>query len=506
MIERARINGYNFPDPQRGSLFEQIIHERMERTLRVVLLVVFSAMIYIACISNAIAQSPELRYQLGRRLTRFESEWQSADPASRVRSTPKMLSAVSSFFSLRLDEAIVKLDEAWLAVQSDTADVSAERISDAGWFVSVRPLLLDREARSVSLSLLHQPLSAALPTSRTSFDLSVAILDTHGQQICERRWTSVANADQWNWELDTLPQGDYQVKAFLHRESEKTEVIANRFSVITDLEKKIEEVHRQASTRPAMGDTKSVTVQLIAKMIQGGGKGRIAESDLPFEALLSDLEYLAVENNTVRELIASRPERSIWLQLGNGKSKQHIRLQTAEKPAGAPLVVAYHGAGGSENMFFESYGAGALIEQCRKNGWSVVSPRQSLTGLGMDLDLMLDELHSHLDFDTERVFLIGHSMGAAQAISQVSKYPSRVRGVAAIGGGGRPTKSDELTKIPFFVAAGEKDFGLPQAKLLSKTLQSFGVNVDFREVKDVEHMVIVQATLDDAMAFFQKLD
>jgi len=154
-------------------------------------------------------------------------------------------------------------------------------------------------------------------------------------------------------------------------------------------------------------------------------------------------------------------------------------------------------------MFFESYGAGALIDHCRQRGWSVVSPRQSLIGLGMDLEAMLDELQLHLDFDPEKVFLIGHSMGAAQAVSQVSKYPRRVRAVAAIGGGGLPTKSKELMGIPFLVAAGERDFGLSQAKMLHKTLQGINVQVDFREVKDVEHMVIVQAILTEAIAFFE---
>jgi len=179
-------------------------------------------------------------------------------------------------------------------------------------------------------------------------------------------------------------------------------------------------------------------------------------------------------------------------------------LQVATRSKGSPLVVAFHGAGGSENMFFESYGAGGLIELCRQRGWSVVSPRQSLLGLGMDLDKMLDELGSHLDFDPKRVLVIGHSMGAAQAVSQVSKYPTRVRAVAAIGGGGMPTKSDDLITVPFFIAAGEKDFGLQRARMLSNTLQAYGAKVDFREVKDVEHMVIVQATLDDTIAFFEQ--
>jgi predicted esterase len=155
-------------------------------------------------------------------------------------------------------------------------------------------------------------------------------------------------------------------------------------------------------------------------------------------------------------------------------------------------------------MFFESYGAGGLIDLCMRNGWSVVAPRQTLLGTGMELDALLDELQTHIPFDPSRVYVVGHSMGAAQAISQVSRHANRVRAVAAIGGGGSPTKSVALIKIPFFVAAGEKDFGLPRAKALVATLKSFGATVDFDEVKDVEHMVIVQAVLGEIEQFFKQ--
>jgi len=115
---------------------------------------------------------------------------------------------------------------------------------------------------------------------------------------------------------------------------------------------------------------------------------------------------------------------------------------------------------------------------------------------------MIEMLAEQMPIDRSRVLLIGHSMGAAQAIQQVSTYPKNVRAVAAIGGGGQPTPSDALVTIPFFVAAGEKDFGLPRAKALATTLRALGATVDYQEVKEVEHMVIVQAVLDDVMRFF----
>lgn len=465
---------------------------------------VLVALVFVALNELASAQSPELRYQLGRRLTRFERQWQTADADERARSTPKMMAAVNSFFSLQLDNAILKLDEAWLAVSNAANNESAERPSDAGWFLSVRPLLVDADKPTLNLAFVHQPASATAPLSNSDCDLRAVIHNAAGTQVAERRWASVSNTDNWDWLMEPVAAGDYQVTATIHRENSATEVIANRFSVIAQLDAKMEWVRTQANgQRPAVNDTKRLSMQWIAKMILGAQDGRIAESDLPFASLLADLESLSRQQETVRDFIASRTERPIWLQLGNGKAKQHVRLQTAAHPKNAPLVVAFHGAGGSENMFFESYGAGALIDLCRDKGWSVISPRQSLMGLGMELDALLAELRVHLDFDPARVFLVGHSMGAAQAVAQVSKHPSLVRAVAALGGGGRPIQSKQLIDIPFLVAAGDKDFGLKPAKSLAELLQTWGVPVEFREVKDVEHMVIVQATLGEVIAFFE---
>lgn len=157
-------------------------------------------------------------------------------------------------------------------------------------------------------------------------------------------------------------------------------------------------------------------------------------------------------------------------------------------------------------MFFESYGAGRLIDLARQRGWLVVSPRQtmSLNGLSMNVAQILDGLSEIAPNVSKQAVLVGHSMGAAQAISQVSKHPERVRAVAALGGGGRPTASDALTQIPFWVAAGTNDFGRSGARALAKQLEQMGCIATYRDYPEVEHMVIVQAALDDVFAFLDE--
>jgi len=430
------------------------------------------AIAFILQVSETSAQSPDQRYQLGRRLTRFEQQWQLADNTTRARTTSAMQSAVSSFFSLQLDVATSKLDEAWLIALGTDRELLQERVSDTSWFVRTSPLLQDSKAttRHFRLERVPKQQNTELPDGavpKGGLTLRIEILNADDNSVCEEQRVVEASQLSWEWTTGPLAEGDYRVHATLQQEGKAIDIIANRFSVIAE------------------SDT------------------RLAAIRNP-KALLQDYEFLTDDSHSIRELLAQRSKSSYWLQLGRGKSKQYVRFQSPNPLTVGPLVVAYHGAGGSENMFFESYGAGGLIDLCMRNGWLVVSPRQTLLGTGMELDALLDELQEHLPFDPSRVFVVGHSMGAAQAIAQVSKHADRVRAVAAIGGGGSPTKTDALTKLPFFVAAGEKDFGLPRAKALAATLKNYGAKVDFEEVKDVEHMVIVQAVLSEIEQFFKQ--
>jgi len=73
-----------------------------------------------------------------------------------------------------------------------------------------------------------------------------------------------------------------------------------------------------------------------------------------------------------------------------------------------------------------------------------------------------------------------------------------------LGGGGSVRSSEAIKNIPFFVAAGERDFGKPRAKALASQLQGLNCSVEYREYPNVEHMVIVQAALDELFEFFDK--
>jgi pimeloyl-ACP methyl ester carboxylesterase len=164
-----------------------------------------------------------------------------------------------------------------------------------------------------------------------------------------------------------------------------------------------------------------------------------------------------------------------------------------------------HGAGGSENLFFEGYGAGHIVAECRKRGWLLVATRSGLAfGTPPPVPVLLDELAKRYPLDPKRAFVVGHSMGAMQTVELVQKYPGKFAAAAALGGGGTVRDAKAFASLPLFVGVGEKDgIALAGARGLNKALAG-AKNLTFKEYPNVEHMVIVRAALPDVFESFDR--
>ena len=133
----------------------------------------------------------------------------------------------------------------------------------------------------------------------------------------------------------------------------------------------------------------------------------------------------------------------------------------------------------------------------------LVAPR---VGFNLSLADVLDELHKRWPFDKKCVFIIGHSMGAAQALQAVGADPRRYAGVVALGGSGTVKATEDLKKVPFFIGVGSQDFALSGARGLRDRLAKAGVEkVTFREFVNIEHLGVVQQALPDAFAHFDEI-
>lgn len=165
---------------------------------------------------------------------------------------------------------------------------------------------------------------------------------------------------------------------------------------------------------------------------------------------------------------------------------------TQDKPV--PLVIALHGAGGDENMFFDAYGAGVIKTLADKHGFLAVAPRVGLKLSDATMERLITALRYQYPVDTQNIFLVGHSMGAGAAFSLAAANPSRYRAVACLAGGPRG-KAEKLP--PLLVIAGALD-PLANASSLEKgclALKESGHAVTFERREDAGHTLLVTEVL-----------
>jgi predicted esterase len=231
------------------------------------------------------------------------------------------------------------------------------------------------------------------------------------------------------------------------------------------------------------------------------------ETDYPAHRLLVEAEALAALPAVGRYYDAAKSGQ-FWLIVATHKSHSAIRLfvpPQAKEGKPLPLVIAMHGAGGTENWFFDAYGHGEIVRQCQQRGWLLVATRDNMFG-SPHVEDIIDELAKRYPVDTKRVFLVGHSMGAAEALTVAQKEPERYAGVAALGGVGRITKVEAFRQVPVFIGCGMEDFALVPSRLITTSLRTAGLtNFVAKEYPNIEHVLIAQVALPEVFQWFEKL-
>jgi predicted esterase len=445
---------------------------------------------------GAVAQ-PE-RYELGQRLKRFEQAWEEQrDPAARKRALAIVKKASGQFLSLQLGEAGRSLDEARLALTPDVKSGPSERWMEALCVVPEKRLV---DAADRKLSLTVRP---AYPVKG----------DSPGYQLK----LSVAGCDQLSVPLHKLPatvtlplpangkSTDLPVTVYAHDKS-ALYVRSVLVSVVADLTGRAGR-WRAAATPPDR--IESATLLDRAALLADLASGSHPETDIPAAAVADDADEM------IRQTVAGKPyftvDRPGDFRLAVPTGKNAITSCRLLVPKGlakdkpVPLVVALHGAGGSENLFFEGYGNGHIVKECQKRGWMLLAPRSGLIGAA-PVAAIIDKLAERYPIDPNRIFLVGHSMGAGQAIELVQQHPGKFAAVASLGGAGRVRKKEVFTDLPVFVGVGDQDFALKGSRALHKALTDTGAKrATYKEYPDLEHLVIVREALPDVFAQWDEI-
>jgi hypothetical protein len=486
---------------------------------------VAAALLWLALVGcSAAAFSQEPRYELGGQLRMLESELQTplGDLEIRQRLLPHLERAVQRFFQLQLAEASAELDRA--LVQLRHGEAAAWPLSAAAVRIRLRQRWLDVTADRLQLrwgwaygdgdldwlsgidwqwELLREETSSGgagqtpgrKPAGAARYRGTVSLADLPAGEWFDLPLERPLLAGQWRLGGELVER----------REAERRWRLPWQTVAVSDrLGERLEAVRRGAREvldRQTPGASLRMWVQLLSDL----ARGRTLETDYPADRLLEQAEAVVQ---------ASLPHPWLqpghhWLQLQADRRGIPVRVVVPDNPrptAGWPLVIAAHGAGGSENMFADAYGAGRIVQLARQRGWLLVCPRLGLMGGSVSLDELLALVDQQWPIDRRQVMLIGHSMGAGQCINWIDRAESNVLAAAIIGGGRAPAAPAKWRETQVLAAAGEQDFGRPGVEAFAAELRRGGhPQVQLELYPAIEHLVIVQAALDDVFASWDPL-
>lgn len=442
------------------------------------------------------ADLPAMRYELGQRLKRFEAAWEKHESeAGRARALGHIQKLTQQFFAFQFGEAGRSLDRATFALATEDVPSNSR---EWAWSLYAVPesRVVDGSAKELTVTIkqFYQP-KGDMPKG-----LEVQLWFVDKQVIALK-----PDKFPLTVKVPLPPLGESKgldrKLYFLVEVAKEVRHVAIGVSQVADAKARVEALKKAVAESKADGIEKA-TARDRAELLSDLLDKTVPETDLPAADLLANAETML---DGKAFFTAAKPGQ-FWLTVPTGKGSTPARLfvprALTDKPVS--IVVALHGAGGSENLFFEGYGAGHIVTECRKRGWLLVATRSGLAfGSGPPIPALLDELAKRYPLDPKRVFVVGHSMGAGQTLDLVQKHPGRFAAAAALGGAGAVRDAKAFAALPVFIGVGEKDgLALAGARGLNKALTPSAKNLTYKEYPLVEHMVIVREALPDVFAVF----
>lgn len=299
-----------------------------------------------------------------------------------------------------------------------------------------------------------------------------------------------------------MPEGDHRLVVEFGAESATWITRELGLSIATRATERVAAARIKLDAKIDAPALERATATRLLELLEPLLAGETLETDVPAARLLRELEGLGELAADRRSYVAFHPGEFL-LRVPIGNRAVDVRLSSPPVAEGElrPCVVALHGAGGSDNLFFDGHGNGAAVRLASERGWLFVAPKAPFFG-SVDVAGLLDALGERYAVDRSRVYLVGHSMGAAQALSFAREHPEAVAALAVIGGG-RPGKCDAaLARLPVYVAAGSEDFGRAGARALHASLVEHGGKPRLDVRRGIEHLTIVQEVLPTVYGFF----
>jgi poly(3-hydroxybutyrate) depolymerase len=220
-------------------------------------------------------------------------------------------------------------------------------------------------------------------------------------------------------------------------------------------------------------------------------------------------------------------ERHYLLEPAGEIMPYRLYVPTSYAPARAlPLIIALHGLGATEDSFFDGY-AKTLPKLAEQRGYIVAAPlgfrvdgfygwgvapppddvvarrRQELSE--QDVLEVLKQVKARYTIDENRIYLMGHSMGAIGTWRIAAKYPDIWAALGPFAGFGSPTTAERVKHIPQFVVHGDADptVNVQGSRDMVEGVKKLGGVVKYVEVPGGNHIDVVAPNLSAMFDFFE---
>ena len=107
------------------------------------------------------------------------------------------------------------------------------------------------------------------------------------------------------------------------------------------------------------------------------------------------------------------------------------------------------------------YGVISEIEKGRKIPAVVVAPQTNNGWNPIKVMSVLSFVKKNFDVDTNRVYVVGMSMGGYGTLNFAGKYPEHVAAAVALCGGGNIKDGCNLATVPLWIQHGTMDQAVP---------------------------------------------
>jgi predicted peptidase len=272
--------------------------------------------------------------------------------------------------------------------------------------------------------------------------------------------------------------------------------------------------------------------------VEGGG-----HMDVAFDNMTKVFEFFSKQTKEKKDSekkgtgksTTSRIEKKTYFFKEADKDMEYALFvpSTYDKEKKTPLVVALHGLGGTpQNMIRYP----ELTNQAEKYGFIVVAPMGYNTGgwygskgpkgggkgvkdgkgtpenLGelseKDVMNVLDLIRKEYNVDSNRIYLMGHSMGGGGTVHLGLKYPEIWAALAPLAPAISSKIADlpKIKHIPVLMIQGDKDNLVPVAgpRRWAKEMKEQGINVEYVEVAGGGHVDVATKNMPRVFEFFSK--